>query len=68
MEFTNLSAKEHKILENEANLFAGVLLLPVDAVLDDLNAVACPTNPDAYLDLMKKWKTPLQVLGIEQLT
>jgi Zn-dependent peptidase ImmA (M78 family)/transcriptional regulator with XRE-family HTH domain len=63
VEFANLDRKEHKIIENEANLFAGAFLLPEDEFTLDMKYVSHITNPDAYLDLKKKWKTSLQVLG-----
>ncbi|SFE75464.1 Zn-dependent peptidase ImmA, M78 family [Paenibacillus algorifonticola] len=63
MEFTNLERKEHKLIENEANMFAGALLLPEDEFTTDMQDVSHLTNPDDYLDLKKKWKTSLQVLG-----
>ncbi|WP_019914167.1 spr1629 family repressor/antitoxin [Paenibacillus sp. HW567] len=63
LEFANLDRKEHKMIENEANLFAGALLLPEDEFASDMKDVAHITNPDDYLDLKKKWKTSLQVLG-----
>lgn len=63
VEFTNLDTKEHKNIENEANLFAGAFLLPKKSFLQDMETVSRVTNPDAYLDLKKKWKTSLQVLG-----
>ncbi|WP_341280590.1 XRE family transcriptional regulator [Paenibacillus sp. FSL H8-0537] len=63
MEFTNLERKEHKLIENEANMFAGALLLPEDEFTTDMQDVSHLTNPDNYLDLKKKWKTSLQVLG-----
>ncbi|WP_188455506.1 spr1629 family repressor/antitoxin [Virgibacillus oceani] len=63
VEFTNLTSKEHKVIENEANQFAGAFLLPEDSYLTDLRATDHITNPDAYIDLKKKWKTSLQVLG-----
>ncbi|WP_067843100.1 spr1629 family repressor/antitoxin [Amphibacillus sediminis] len=63
VEFTNLDRKEHKAIENEANLFAGSFLLPEESFLEDLKMIAHVTNPDAYVDLKKKWKTSLQVLG-----
>ncbi|GEM03167.1 transcriptional regulator [Halolactibacillus miurensis] len=61
--FTHLDRKEHKALEKEADLFAGAFLLPEAAFLVDIKTVINPKNPDAYLDLKKKWKTSLQVLG-----
>jgi Zn-dependent peptidase ImmA (M78 family) len=63
LEFANLDRKEHKVIENEANNFAGAFLLPEDEFALDMKYVAHITNPDAYLDLKKKWKTSLQVLG-----
>ncbi|MFB9973891.1 ImmA/IrrE family metallo-endopeptidase [Allobacillus sp. SKP2-8] len=63
VEFTNLDTKEHKNIENEANLFAGAFLLPKKPFLYDMETISRVTNPDAYLDLKKKWKTSLQVLG-----
>ncbi|WP_019423295.1 spr1629 family repressor/antitoxin [Paenibacillus sp. OSY-SE] len=63
LEFANLDRKEHKMIENEANLFAGALLLPEDEFTLDMEDVSHITNPDDYLDLKKKWKTSLQVLG-----
>ncbi|CAI8944085.1 HTH-type transcriptional regulator / antitoxin HigA [Brevibacillus sp. IT-7CA2] len=63
LEFANLDRKEHKIIENEADLFAGAFLLPEDEFALDMKDVAHITNPDAYLDLKKKWKVSLQVLG-----
>lgn len=63
LEFANLDRKEHKTIEKEADLFAGMFLLPVDEFLLDMKYVASLTNPDAYLDLKKKWKVSLQVLG-----
>lgn len=63
LEFANLDRKEHKMIENEANIFAGALLLPEDEFALDMKDVSHITNPDDYLDLKKKWKTSLQVLG-----
>jgi Zn-dependent peptidase ImmA (M78 family)/transcriptional regulator with XRE-family HTH domain len=63
VEFTHLDRKEHKAIENEANLFAGAFLLPEESFLEDMKNIARVTNPDAYTDLKKKWKTSLQVLG-----
>ncbi|MBP1905349.1 Zn-dependent peptidase ImmA (M78 family) [Paenibacillus turicensis] len=63
LEFTSLDRKEHKVIENEANLFAGAFLLPESQFRKDMEQVTRPTLPDSYLDLKKKWKTSLQVLG-----
>jgi Zn-dependent peptidase ImmA (M78 family)/DNA-binding XRE family transcriptional regulator len=63
LEFANLDRKEHKIIEHEADLFAGALLLPEDEFTLDMKDVPHITNPDNYLDLKQKWKTSLQVLA-----
>lgn len=64
LEFVNLDRKEHKAIENEANLFAGAFLLPTEDFTSDLKGIAPHmTNPDYYLELKTKWKTSLQVLG-----
>ncbi|EJW18739.1 XRE family transcriptional regulator [Paenibacillus alvei] len=63
LEFANLDRKEHKNIENEANMFAGALLLPEEQFTLDMKDISRPTNPDGYVDLKKKWKTSLQVLG-----
>lgn len=63
LEFTNLDRKEHKVIENEANLFAGAFLLPENEFRKDMEHIVRPTHPDSYTDLKKKWKTSLQVLG-----
>ncbi|WP_366291644.1 XRE family transcriptional regulator [Paenibacillus sp. AN1007] len=63
LEFVNLDRKEHKVIENEANLFAGAFLLPEEEFTQDMQSISQVTNPDHYLDLKNKWKTSLQVLG-----
>ncbi|MCR6524441.1 spr1629 family repressor/antitoxin [Lysinibacillus capsici] len=63
LEFNNLDRKEHKLIESEANLFAGAFLLPEDEFISDMRNIFSVTNPDAYIDLKKKWNTSLQVLG-----
>ncbi|WP_010648778.1 helix-turn-helix domain-containing protein [Oceanobacillus massiliensis] len=63
IEFTNLDRKEHKNIENEANIFAGTFLLPEDEFRNDMKDILHITNPDAYIDLKKKWSVSLQVLG-----
>ncbi len=63
VEFTSLNRQEHKAVENEANQFAGAFLLPEESISADMQTISHVTNPDAYVDLKKKWKTSLQVLG-----
>lgn len=63
LEFTSMDRKEHKAIENEANLFAGAFLLPEAEFRADMQMVTHLTHPDSYIDLKKKWNTSLQVLG-----
>lgn len=63
LEFTNLDRKEHRLIEKEADLFATAFLLPKEEFIHDMKYVVHITHPDAYLDLKKKWKTSIQVLG-----
>ncbi|GAA0378563.1 helix-turn-helix domain-containing protein [Bacillus horti] len=63
IDFTSLDRKEHKTIENEANSFAGIFLLPENEFVIDMKNIFHTTNPDAYMDLKKKWNTSLQVLG-----
>lgn len=62
-EFTNFNKKEHKEIEKEADLFASAFLLPEVEFTKDMNNIFHVTNPDAYLDLKKKWGTSLQAIG-----
>lgn len=61
--FSSLEKKEHKVIENEANIFAGAFLLPEKEFSLDLKDISYITNPDAYIDLKRKWMVSLQVLG-----
>ena len=63
LEFNNLDRKEHKSIEKEADMFAGAFLLPEKEFSFDMNYVKYKTDPDAFVDLKKKWQTSLQVLA-----
>jgi len=63
LEFTSLDSNEHKKTEKEANIFACALLLPKVAFLEAMKNIDRLSNPDAYIDLKRKWQTSLQVLG-----
>lgn len=65
VEFTNLDGKEHKAIEKEANQFASAFLLPKESFSRDMQTITSVTNPDAYIDLKRKWKASLQVLGYQ---
>ncbi|CEI80504.1 ImmA/IrrE family metallo-endopeptidase [Oceanobacillus oncorhynchi subsp. incaldanensis] len=67
VEFTNLDRTEYKAIENEANQFAGAFLLPEHVMQGEFQTIARPTNPDAYIDLKKKWLVSIQVLGYQAL-
>jgi Zn-dependent peptidase ImmA (M78 family)/transcriptional regulator with XRE-family HTH domain len=63
IEFISLDRKQHKTIENEADLFASMFLLPESELLNELISIKNKTNPDSYLDLKRKWNVSLQVLG-----
>lgn len=63
VEFSSLDSQEHKEIEREANKFAGAFLLPEESFLADTQSITRVTNSAAYVDLKRKWKTSLQVLG-----
>lgn len=63
IEFASLERKEHTLIEKEANIFAGAFLLPKDAFSTDMKMIKQLTNPDAYVDLKRKWNVSIQVLA-----
>lgn len=63
VEFTHLDKDSYKEVEKEANRFAGAFLLPEAACLEDMRQIQRKTNPDAFIEIKKKWGTSLQVLG-----
>jgi len=63
-EINNLDKKEFDQLEKEANLFASYFLLPTNEFLSDLRDIKKNiSNPDAYIELKKKWKVSISALA-----
>ncbi|MEB6551491.1 XRE family transcriptional regulator [Heyndrickxia sporothermodurans] len=63
VEFTSLDSKTHKQYEQEANLFAGAFLLPVEEFVKDFNSLHKNSNPISYIDLKRKWTVSIQALA-----
>ncbi|MEH7276189.1 helix-turn-helix domain-containing protein [Neobacillus vireti] len=63
VEFSSLDTKSHREYEQEANLFAGAFLLPEKEFMEDFNSLSKKSNPDAYIDLKKKWIVSIQAMA-----
>lgn len=63
-EFNMQDTESNKILEKEANLFAGEFLLPEEQFIEECASIAKKSNPDAYVDLKRKWEVSLQAIAI----
>lgn len=57
-----LSAQEFKVIEKEADLFASVFLLPEKEFVDDFANIRRKSNPDAYLELKRKYMVSIASL------
>ncbi|MBA4538150.1 XRE family transcriptional regulator [Bacillus aquiflavi] len=67
VEFTMQDKKSYRQLEDEANQFASMFLLPEDSFRKDCNGIVKVSNPDAYLDLKQKWHVSLQAIAMRAL-
>ncbi|MCM3169002.1 spr1629 family repressor/antitoxin [Peribacillus frigoritolerans] len=63
VEFSSLDNKSHRQHEQEANLFAGAFLLPEKEFIEDFISLPKKSNPDAYIDLKRKWIVSIQALA-----
>lgn len=52
---SELTNKEHTMIENEANEFASAFLMPTSEFVRDFKQISHNTNPDFYIDLKKKY-------------
>lgn len=59
---TDLTDKEHTVIENQANLFASAFLLPRSEFICDFRKISHNTNPDSYIDLKKKYLVSIAAL------
>lgn len=64
VEFTMQDKESYKQLEKEANKFASEFLLPKKQFIRDFSMVDRKSNPDAYLDLKKKWLVSMQAIAV----
>lgn len=59
---TELSDREHTLIEQEANDFAAAFLLPKSEFINDFLHIKRKTNPDSYLELKKKYLVSIGTL------
>lgn len=64
VEFTMQDKKSYKYIEEEANNFASTFLLPEEQFREDFNGIVKKSNPDAFIDIKKKWLVSLQAIAI----
>lgn len=61
----NMQDKEgYRKLEDEANQFAAAFLLPEKNFITECEEIIKKSNPDAYIDLKKKWLVSLQAIAM----
>ncbi|WP_025680624.1 helix-turn-helix domain-containing protein [Paenibacillus massiliensis] len=58
-DYNDIYLEEHRLIEHQADSFAGAFLLPKNAFLKDLHY---PNNLSFYIDLKKKWKVSIQAM------
>ncbi|WP_249870554.1 helix-turn-helix domain-containing protein [Oceanobacillus saliphilus] len=63
IDITDLNKKDYEQIEKEANIFAANFLLPEKEFLSDLEAVGKISNPNAYIELKKKWKVSIATMA-----
>lgn len=63
IDITDLNKKEYDQIEKEANLFASNFLLPKSEFLDDLKTVSKISNPNAYIELKRKWHVSIAAMA-----
>ncbi len=64
IDMEELSTLEYKQVEKEANLFASAFLLPKTDFQSDFKWLTHHSNPDAYLDLKKKYFVSIMALEL----
>ncbi|MBY0055029.1 ImmA/IrrE family metallo-endopeptidase [Brevibacillus agri] len=58
-DYDDIYLEEHRLIEQQADTFAGAFLLPKDAFLKDLHY---PNNLNFYIELKKKWRVSIQAM------
>ncbi|MCG5254783.1 MULTISPECIES: helix-turn-helix domain-containing protein [Brevibacillus] len=58
-DYNDIYLEEHRLIEQQADAFAGAFLLPKDTFLKDLHY---PNNLNFYIELKKKWKVSIQAM------
>ncbi|MGJ9458064.1 ImmA/IrrE family metallo-endopeptidase [Oceanobacillus sp. CF4.6] len=68
IDITDLNKKDYEQIEREANTFATNFLLPEKEFLSDLEAIGKISNPNAYIELKKKWKVSIPAIAYRAYT
>lgn len=63
-EFTMQDTDSYRLLEKEANQFAGEFLIPEENFVEECNRIIKRSNPEAYIDMKKKWQVSLQFIAV----
>lgn len=64
VEFNMQDRKSYRALEDEANSFASEFLLP-EEFEEDCKSIVKVSNPDAYIDMKRKWEVSLQAIAMK---
>lgn len=64
IQFDMLSNEEHKIIEQEADLFAAEFLLPAIEFKEDFNKITKKSNPDYLTMIKEKWQVSIQAMAM----
>lgn len=64
VQFDLLTNEEHKVIENEANVFASEFLLPELEFREDFSKITKKSNPDHFKLLKEKWYVSIQAMGM----
>ena len=63
-DINTLDKREFDLLEAQANHFASCFLLPQELFIQDLKTIKGNiSNPEAYIELKKKWKVSIAAMG-----
>ncbi|TDM28737.1 ImmA/IrrE family metallo-endopeptidase [Macrococcoides caseolyticum] len=64
VEFELLDTKEYRVIEEEANIFASMFLLPEDEFKKDFDQINKKSNPDSYIMIKEKWFVSYQMIAV----
>lgn len=64
IQFDMLSNEEHKMIEQEADIFAAEFLLPATEFKEDFAKITKKSNPDYLTILKEKWQVSIQAMAM----